>query len=79
MHGFAFHKAMSEMKQFYRRKFESPDLHNDREVMAMYLARTGPVPAPALFSEAEVEEVIFGMKRGKSAAMAWSMSICRSS
>ena len=72
MHGFAmrageFHKATSEMKQFYHRKFESPDLHNDREVMAMYLARTGPVPAPALFSEAEVEEVIFGMKRGKSA------------
>ena len=62
-----FNKAMSEMKQFYRRKFESSDLHNDGAVMAMYLARTGPVPAPALFSDSEVEEVIFGMKRGKSA------------
>ena len=49
--------------------------------MAMYLARTGPVPAPELFRDEEVADIIFGMKRGKSAGpdgVAYDfMSTCR--
>ena len=35
--------------------------------MALYLARAGPVPAPELFRLEELEQVAYGMKRGKSA------------
>ena len=61
-----FHQALSVLRQFYRRKFSREDALDSRDVMAMYLARTGPVPAPELFRDEEVADIVYGMKRGKS-------------
>ena len=72
LHGYAmraggFHKAVSELRHFYTRKFAADDLHTSSGVMAMYLARAGPVPATCLFTDEEVEAAVYGMRRGKSA------------
>ena len=59
--------CLSELGQFYKRKFSREDTLSSREVMDLYLARAGPVPAATLFNVEEVEAAVYRTKRGKSA------------
>ena len=62
-----FQRALVDLQTFYRRKFTPPNRQIPDAAMALYLAKTGAVPACDLFTEQEVSAVVYAMKTGKSA------------
>ena len=60
-----YEKAVSDMKNHFRRKFEAGDNH-PQAPLALYLSLTGTVPECALFTDQEVATVVYGMRAGKS-------------
>ena len=59
-------KAVSDLKAFYKRKFEPPDIAPPNLPMSLYLSRVGSVPACPLFTMTELAQIVHGMKSGKS-------------
>ena len=64
-----FPRTLVDLQAFYRRKFTPPNRQIPGAAMALYLAKTGAVPACDLFTEQEVSAVVYAMKNRE---VSWS-------